>query len=202
MLGDSWTHLMARPLVRPLIGTWVRPNHLTTLRLLSGLAACACFALGTQAGMWWGGALWLVSAFLDRADGELARLGDMMSPAGHIYDYWTDDAVNALFFVSIGIGLRTSWLGNWAIAIGLLDGAALFLCNVFSEWLEQRSPPNTRAYSGKWGFDPDDALYLMGPLAWLGWLVPVLVGAAFGTTFMMTLTGVRLLRLRRVPVKK
>ena len=202
MLGDSWTHLMARPFVRPLIGTWVRPNHLTTLRLLSGLAACACFALGTQAGMGWGGALWLVSAFLDRADGELARLGDMMSPAGHIYDYLADNAVNALFFVSIGIGLRTSWLGNWAIAIGLLDGAALFLCNVFSEWLEQRIPANTRAYSGKWGFDPDDALYLMGPLAWLGWLMPVLVGAAFGTTFMMTLTGVRLLRLRRLPVKE
>ena len=197
MLGDSWTHLMARPFVRPLIGTWVRPNHLTTLRLISGLSACAGFALGSPAGMGWGGSLWLVSAFLDRADGELARLGNLMSPGGHIYDYWTDNAVNALFFVSIGIGLRSSFLGDWSIALGLLDGTALLLCNLFSEWLEQRSPPNTRAYSGKWGFDPDDALYLMGPFAWLGWLLPVLIGAAFGTTFMMALTGIRLLRLRR-----
>ncbi len=45
--GGSWTHLLARPLVRPMIGTRIRPNHLTTLRLLSGLAACACFASGT-----------------------------------------------------------------------------------------------------------------------------------------------------------
>jgi archaetidylinositol phosphate synthase len=200
MIGTSWTHLIARRLVRPLIGTWVRPNHLTTLRLLSGLAACASFALGTEAGMWWGGWLWLASAFLDRADGELARIGNMMSPGGHIYDYYVDNLVNVLFFVAIGFGLRSSWLGTWAIPLGLVSGVALLFCNLFSEWLERRSPPDTRAYAGKWGFDPDDALYLMGPLAWLGWLSPILVGAAIGTTAIMVLTGTRLLKLRRAQV--
>ncbi len=61
--------------------------------------------------------------------------------------------------------------------------------------LERRSPPDTRAYSGRWGFDPDDALYLMAPLAWLGWLAPILVGAAMGATAMMVITGLRLRRL-------
>lgn len=201
MIGSSWTHRMARPLVRPLIGTRVRPNHLTTLRLLSGLLACACFAVGSGSAMWWGGAAWLASAFLDRMDGELARMGDLMSPGGHLYDYYVDNAVNVLFFVSIGIGLRHSWLGRWAVPLGLLSGAGLLLCNIFSERLERRSPPDTRAYAGKWGFDPDDALYLMGPLAWLGWFAPILVGAAIGTTLMMTITGARLLRLRRDPVE-
>jgi archaetidylinositol phosphate synthase len=60
MIGTSWTHLLARQMVRPLLGTRVRPNHLTTLRLISGLAACLCFALGTNSGMIWGGVLWLV----------------------------------------------------------------------------------------------------------------------------------------------
>jgi archaetidylinositol phosphate synthase len=188
----SWTHLLARPLVRPLIGTWVRPNHLTTLRLLTGLAACAAFAWGN---MGWGGGLWLVSAFLDRADGELARMGKLMSPGGHLYDYYSDNVVNSLFFIAIGVGLRDSWLGPWAIGLGVLSGVALFLCNMFSEWLEQRSPPDTRAYSGRWGFDPDDALYLLGPLAWLGWLAPILVASAIGTTLMMAITGTRLLRM-------
>ena len=193
-MTTSWTHLLARPLVRPLIGTRVRPNHLTTLRLLTGLAACAAFAWGS---MWWGGSLWLVSAFLDRADGELARLGNLMSPAGHLYDYYSDNCINSLFFIAAGVGLRNSWLGDWAIVLGLLSGVALFLCNMFSEWLEQRSPPDTRAYSGRWGFDPDDALYLLGPLAWLGWLAPILVAAAIGTTLMMAITGMRLLRMPR-----
>ncbi len=201
MIGGSWTHLAARPLVRPLIGTWVRPNHLTALRLLSGLAACACFALGTRNGSVWGGVLWLVSAFLDRADGELARLGNLGTPGGHVFDYYVDNLVNGLFFVSVGIGLRQSWLGRWAIPLGILSGVALFACNVLSEWLEQRSPPNTRAYEGRWGFDPDDAFYLMAPLAWLGWMAPILVGAAVGTVMVTTLTGLRLIRLVRRPAQ-
>jgi phosphatidylglycerophosphate synthase len=197
MIGTSWTHRLARVLVRPLLGTWVRPNHLTTLRLLTGVAACVLLALGSTAGMWWGGGVWLLSAFLDRADGELARIGNMMSPGGHVYDYYADTFINAAFFVSVGIGLRHSWLGSWSLGLGLLSGLSMFLCSLFVEWLELRSPPGTRAYSGKWGFDPDDALYLMGPLAWLGWLGVILVGASVGATAMMVITGIRLLRLRR-----
>jgi len=194
-MHNSWTHLLARAAVRPLVGTSVRPNHLTTLRLLTGLAACGALALGTRGGDLWGGALWLVSAFLDRADGELARIGRMSSKAGHRYDYVTDVLINALFFVAIGVGLRHSWLGAWAVPLGLIAGAALALCSVWSEQLEARSGHAERAYSGRWGFDPDDALYLMAPFAWLGWLVPVLIGASIGTTVMMTITGVRLRRL-------
>ena len=128
MNGTSWTHLLARIMVAPMIGTGLRPNHLTTLRLLSGVAACVCFAFGTNAGMWWGGGLWLLSAFLDRADGELARIGNMMSRGGHIYDYYTDNLVNSLFFLAIGVGLRHSWLGHWAIPLGGGAGAAVARC--------------------------------------------------------------------------
>lgn len=192
---DSWTHKLARAAIRPLLGTSVTPNHLTWARLLTGLGACAALATGTQQGIWWGGTLWVLSAFLDRADGELARVGNMMSEAGHRFDYLVDNAVNALFFPAAGIGLRHSWLGGWAVGLGVLAGVSLLVCGWFSERLEQASPPGTRAYSGRWGFDPDDALYLLGPFAWLGWLPPVVVGAAVGATAMMLLTGVRLRRL-------
>ncbi len=197
MSNDTWTHAMARVTVRPLLGTRVRPNHLTTLRLLTGLAACACLALGPVPGAaGWGGALWVVSAFLDRADGELARIGNMMSPGGHRYDYLVDVWVNSLFFCAIGIGLRHASLlgydpGLWTIPLGLLAGGALLLCNWMSEIYERRVQ-STRIFSGGWGFHPDDALYLLGPAAWLGWLLPVLLGAAVGTSLMAVIIGVRL----------
>ncbi len=195
--GTSWTHLLARPLVRPLLGTGVRPNHLTTLRLLTGVVACVEFARGDGSSVMWGGIWWVVSAFLDRADGELARLGNMRSVQGHRYDYLADVAINTLFFLAIGIGLRGSWLGTWALPLGLLSGLAIWMTGLFAEWLEQRSPPGSKAYRGRWGFDPDDALYLMGPFAWLGWLAPVLLGASVGATVFMLITGWRLLRARR-----
>lgn len=197
MIGGSWTHLLARQAVRPLLGTPVRPNHLTTLRLGFGLAACLGFAWGSAAGMSWGGTLWLVSAFLDRADGELARIGNLSSPGGHLYDYWVDNLVNAAFFAAIGLGLRGGWLGPWSIGLGLLAAAGLLACNWTSERLERLSPPNTRAYAGRWGFDPDDALYLMAPAAWLGWLAPVLIGAAAATPVIAAITLLRLIALQR-----
>jgi archaetidylinositol phosphate synthase len=162
------------------------------------VAACAALASGTAAGQWWGGALWLVSAFLDRADGELARVGNMMSPGGHRYDYYADSAVNSLFFVAIGVGLHHSWLGAWSIGLGFIGGAAMLLCSVLAEWLEAASPAGTRAVSGRWGFDPDDALYLMTPFAWLGWLAPILIGGSIGATLMAFIIAARLLRARRM----
>ena len=195
MIGTSWTHRLARVFVRPLVGTGVTPNHLTTLRLITGVLACLMLAVGEPVWDWWGGWLWLVSAFLDRADGELARIGNMSTPGGHMYDYVVDNAVNAGFFFAIGIGLRHSALGDAAIGLGLLSGISLFVCGYWSEALERRQGPDTKAYSGAFGFDPDDLLYLLAPAAWLGWLLPILLGASIGATAMMLLTGWRLRRL-------
>ncbi len=198
MIQTTWSHLFVRVFVRPLIGTGVTPNHLTTLRLLTGVAACAAVALGTPAGRGWGGALWLLSALLDRADGELARLGNMMSEAGHRYDYLVDTGVTALFFVALGIGARDAWLGPWSVPLGLLAGGALLLSNRWSEALENRTGRVARAFSGAWGFDLDDLLYLLAPVAWLNWNLPVLIAAALGTSIAAALV---LVRLRRLPAE-
>ena len=206
-MNDTWTHRLARLVVRPLIGTGIRPNHLTTLRLLTGLIACLCLAAGPARHhltfhhlAFWGGLFWIVSAFLDRADGELARLGDMMSPGGHRYDYLVDNGINSLFFLAIGIGLtRTQLHGHhlhdWPLALGIVASCALFGCNWMSERYEERVP-DRRILSGGWGFHPDDALYLLGPAAWAGLLLPILVGAAIGTGIMAVVILVRLLRLQ------
>ena len=207
MSNDTWTHGMARFCVRPLIGTGVTPNHLTTLRLATGLGACACLAVGPHLaapGAWalWGGLLWVLSAFLDRADGELARIGDMMSPGGHRYDYMVDNGINCLFFLCIGIGLTGATLfgytlGLWSVVLGAVAAASLFLCNWMSERYEEQVP-GERTFEGAWGFHLDDALYLLGPAAWFGLLLPILLGAAVGTTVMAVVVLVKLLRLRRV----
>lgn len=192
----SWTHKLTRVLVRPLVGTAVTPNHLTTGRLLTGLAACVAFMVGAPAWDLWGGVLWILSCLLDRADGELARLAKASSPSGHLYDYWCDVVVNGLFFLAIGIGLRNGDLGGWAIAMGALAGATVSLASVLSEILEARNPDGGKAYAGILGFDFDDILYLFGPAAWFGWFPYLLVGAAVGGPVFAALTLWRLWRGR------
>ena len=195
MIGDSWTHRLARVVVRPLVGTSIAPNHLTTVRLVSGLAACVAFAVGEVPWTIWGGVLWVVSAFFDRADGELARLAGTTSPEGHAYDYFCDVAVNGLFFVGIGVGLRGSGLGRWSVALGMLASFSVIAASLLSEQLERREGSGKKAYTGRWGFDFDDVLYLFGPVAWLGWLYPLLLGAAVGAPVFALWTWIRLQRL-------
>jgi archaetidylinositol phosphate synthase len=195
MTGTSWSHRLARHLVRPLVGTGITPNHVTTLRLVTGLLACAALLPAGGAWLGWAGWLWLVSALLDRADGELARIGNMSTPGGHRYDFLVDNVVNSGFFIALGLGLRDSASGLTAVALGLSTGAALYICGYWSETLERLEGPGSKAYSGAFGFDPDDLLYLLTPIVWLGWRLQLLVAACSGATFMMILTGMRLRRL-------
>ena len=188
----SWTHRLARKAVRPLIGTGVTPNDLTTARVVTGVASCAAFMIGDPAWEVWGGLLWLVSCFLDRADGELARIGGMSSPGGHLYDYYSDVAINALFFAAIGIGLRDGFLGHASIALGIIAGSTVALASVLSERLEKMAATGDKAYAGVFGFDFDDVLYLFAPAVWVGLSMPLVIGASIGGPVFAVITWQRL----------
>ena len=191
---ESWTHKMARIAVRPLIDTAITPNHLTTARFVTGLFACAAFAWGPSAGFW-AGLWWLVSAFLDRADGELARLSGKTSRGGHLYDYVTDVIINSLVFISIGIGLSHSAHSVLPTMLGMVAGCTIAGAAILSEKIERSGKIDGKAYEGAGGFDFDDILYVLTPIAWLGWTYPLLVGAALGgpTFFVLTWRQMRAL---------
>ena len=197
MANDTWNHAAARVLVRPLLGTPVKPDHITTVRVITGAASLLLLAWATPAAILWAGVLWIVSGFLDRADGELARIGNMQSRRGHLYDYYSDVALNSLFFLAAGFAVRHSWLHAWAVPLGLVGCLAMLLCCWWSEIYEDASGPGVRTWEGAWGFQPDDALYLLAPLMWLGWLAPVVVAAAVCTSVMAAVILVRLIGLKR-----
>ncbi len=83
MSHNTWMHRAVRPVARSLARTRVTPNQVNTLRLVAGLAAAA-FAEGSET---WRAGTFLLGMFLDRADGELARLSGKISPRGHTYDW-------------------------------------------------------------------------------------------------------------------
>lgn len=197
VLGRSWTHRLALIFVRPLANTPITPNHLTFARLISGLAACYCFATGERELIIWGGWIWILSALLDRADGELARVSGKTSAWGHKFDMFCDSAVTSLFFVAGGFGLRSTELGNWAIAIGLAGGFGVLAAEYFAEQIDKRTDdPADRAYSGYAGFDFDDVLYLFAAIAWLDWFMPFIVGASIGAPVFALLTFYKWRKIR------
>jgi len=198
----SWTHRLTRVMVRPLVNTAVTPNHLTTARLISGVAACGAFAVGDATWDFWGGVIWIVSCLLDRADGELARLSGKTSPGGHHYDYVCDVIVNGVLFLAIGIGLRDGAFGGWAIALGVLASIAIVVASVLAEIMEKADDSGQKTWSGVAGFDFDDMLYLFAPFAWLGWFPYILIGAAIVAPVLMAVTTWRFYGQSRSDVAK
>ncbi len=201
MVGDSWTHKIARVCILPLVNTPITPNHLTTVRLITGVAACSLFAIGSTEWNLYGGFLWILSAFMDRADGELARVSDKTSPWGHKYDYFSDVVVTALFFFGIGIGLRDSALlninlGLWTIVMGITASAGVIAAEILAEIIDQsQKDTGEKAYAGFAGFDFDDVIYLFAPVVWLNLHLPFLIGASVGAPVFALLTWFRFKKL-------
>ena len=121
----------------------------------------------------------------------------MTSAAGHQYDYQVDLWINSAFFLAAGVGLRHSWLGHLAPPLGLEAALAMVACLWLSEVYEKLSGPGVRTWNGGFGFHLDDALYLLAPIVWLGWMAPILVAAAVCSTLMAAVILVRYLGLRR-----
>jgi archaetidylinositol phosphate synthase len=196
---QTYAHSFARIFVRPLIGTRIRPNHLTALRLVSGLAACALLSVGTRYTAAWSGVLWVVSCMLDRADGELARMGDLRSDSGKVLDFYSDMILDSFWFLGAGIGLRHSPLGESAVLLGILTCGSMLLIMWSSELFERLSAPGVKAFGFKRvkRFHPDDALFLLAPFTWLGWLVPILVAASACTPIFAIAITLRYFVLKR-----
>jgi phosphatidylglycerophosphate synthase len=177
---SSWDVRLARVLVRPLRHTPLTPNGLTTLGLLASLIAATLMASGDPRRAALGGGLFMLAVLVDHMDGEFARLTGLTSRFGHYYDHVAAGLGYVSLFVGLGIGLQGGWLGSWApVAGGIAAGsiAAIFLIRVFLEETAGRA----MVAQGNWrGFEPEDALYLVGPVAWLGLLAPFLLAAAVG----------------------
>jgi archaetidylinositol phosphate synthase len=196
-LNQTYAHAFARMLVRPLIGTPVRPNHLTLLRLALGLCACALLTLGTGVATAWSGVLWILTCVLDRADGELARMANLRSESGKVLDYYTDMLLDAGWFLCVGIGLRHGPLGNTAVILGAITCVAMLLCMGYAEMFERLSGPGVKAWNGVQHFHPDDALFLLPLLTWAGWVGPVLVVASICTSLLAIVFMARYVALER-----
>ncbi len=177
---SPWDVRLARALVRPLRHTPLTPNMLTTVGLLCSLVAAALMAAGDPRRAALGGGLFVLAVLVDHMDGEFARLTGLTSRFGHYYDHVAAGLGYVSLFVGLGIGLQGGWLGAWApIAGGIAAGsiAAIFLIRVF---LEETAGRALVAQANWRGFEPEDALYVVGPVAWFGALAPFLLAAAVG----------------------
>jgi archaetidylinositol phosphate synthase len=175
-----WDQRLAHALMQPLATTRVTPNQITTLSLVVGWLAAWLYASGGAA-VHMGGLCFMVSFWLDHADGELARMSGRTSSVGHHYDLAAGGAVLIALFLGIGIGLRDGALGAWSIGLGIAAGVATAVIFVLRMELERRAGKAASRQPSLLGFELEDVMYLVGPITWLGLLQPFLIVAGIGT---------------------
>ncbi|SDB60662.1 CDP-alcohol phosphatidyltransferase family protein [Belnapia rosea] len=195
MSANTVIHRIVRPAVRVIAPTGVTPNHVTTLRLVTGTAAAVAFAMG---GVLWpaiGGGIFVLSMLLDRADGELARQTGQSSPGGYWYDIISDCASNVMAMIGIGIGLHDV-LGVWGPVLGIVAGAGIgaLFWQLFGLSLAQ---PRGWEFSPGLILDPDDALILVPIFVWTGTAVPMIIVAAVVTPLAALWLGLQGWRAKR-----
>jgi phosphatidylglycerophosphate synthase len=200
MTGAPWDQRLARVLVRPLVGTPIRPNHITTLSLALALGAGALYGTGEAVAANWAAALFVLARFLDHADGELARLTSRASRFGHHYDFAVGGLSSAALFMGIGVGLRQGIVGEWSLAAGIAAGSCALIAMALGLGVEARQSPRPGTYYPAFGgFELEDGIYLVAPLTWLGALLPFFVLAATGQVVFCLWMLHKFVRARRTP---
>ena len=197
---QPWDQRFARVLVRPLVGTPVSPNQLTFVTLLLALAGAGLFVPSDPALADWGAGIFVLGRFLDHCDGELARQSGRTSKLGYYLDYVSGALSYAALFICLGIGLRDSFLGDWAMALGAAGAVSAFISmfvNLGIDKLKKLENGDAVGYPGFAGFELEDGIYLLAPIVWAGFSLPFFALAGAGAVVYTLWTLALLLRLSR-----
>jgi len=96
------------PLVKGLIKMGLTPNAITTIGLLLNICVAVIFIVGAEKGhrndfsyVGWAGALVLFAGLFDMLDGQVARLGNMSSTFGALFDSVLDRYSESVMFLGI-----------------------------------------------------------------------------------------------------
>lgn len=105
---QSGIYRVINPLVRLLIRMGLTPNMVTTIGLILNIGVAVIFIAGAEEGrrgdlsyVGWAGALILFAGLFDMLDGQVARLGNMSSPFGALYDSVLDRYSELILFLGI-----------------------------------------------------------------------------------------------------
>ncbi len=173
------------------------PNHITMTSIVVGLFASALvlwgsrFGLSPYLGLALGGVTLQVQSILDSCDGELARLRYQYSTLGQWLDNLSDDIVDNLFVLAVGLATGGLWQ---TIAIAAV--ATRGVVAVYTYVTVYRKTGTGDVFAFRWWFEveqatPDDVYDKTSITTWIRslgrrdtyvmlWMIAALAGFPYG----------------------
>jgi CDP-diacylglycerol--glycerol-3-phosphate 3-phosphatidyltransferase len=107
-IGQATAYKILNPFVRLLVQMKVTPNAITTIGLILNIFGAVVFIFGAEFGdrgdlryVGWGGGIILFAGVFDMLDGQVARIGNMTSKFGALYDSVLDRYSELIMFLGI-----------------------------------------------------------------------------------------------------
>ncbi len=169
--GLPWDSRLARRVAVPVAAAGISPNAVTTFGLAMGVGSGILFAVGGHAAGW-AALMFVCAVFTDHVDGEVARLTHKTSLFGHFYDHVAAALSYAAMVIGAGIGLRNGVYGAWSVAAGLSAGLPVLGIMFVRLTVSIERGPDAIRQPIFLGFEPEDTLYVVGPLVWIDGFTP------------------------------
>jgi len=192
--GGPYDQRIARQIIRPFARTPLTPNMVTAVSFAFGLASSFTFAFAIETMAGWAALLFMLAVLTDHMDGELARMTGKTSTIGHHLDYIVGTLNYAALFIGLGVGLSRGPMGDEALALGLTVGIANPAICALRMLMDSRYGAEAVEHPAAGGFEIEDFIYLIGPIAWLGWIEYFFLVYGLGTFGYLIFTIVSLLR--------
>jgi archaetidylinositol phosphate synthase len=172
---------LAEFVVRPFARAPISPNMLTVFGMLVGLTSCWLFSRGDPVLANWGGLCFMFGVFMDHVDGAHARSSGKTSRFGHYLDHFGAATTYCAGFIGIGLGASGALTGEWGPWLGLITAISITVIFSVRIRVELQHGADVVEQTPRAGFEIEDILYLVGPVAWLGWLEGFILAAGIGT---------------------
>ena len=157
----------------------VTPNMVTGTSILVGVLAAGLFAQG-GAVAYWGAGVFVVVVWMDHVDGELARQTGTTSEFGHYFDHAAAMLNYVMMFVGAGFGLSEGIEGISGLLLGIGAGIGVAAIMSVRVYAEERISRSFVKQTVRAGFEIEDVLYIVAPIAWFGGLDYFILLAGIG----------------------
>ncbi len=187
-----WDQKIGRWIARPFVATPVRPNHVTAVDLIIGVASGVAIAFDYPDV---GGVLFLIARLVDCVDGELARLQGTSSKFGEYFDLVTGLTTYLAFFAGLAAWSYAHVRSEYVTILLVVVLAAVIVNTVLLLTRQHLLRDRSEEFPTFGRINLEDGAYLIPVGLWLGYpfetFAVVTIGAALFVTWHSLLTAYR-----------
>ncbi len=160
-----WDQRIGHWIARRIAGTRLRPNHVTAVDLVVGLASGVAIAIDHPD---LGALLFLVARLIDCVDGELARIQGTSSKFGEYFDLFAGTCTYLSFFAGLAVWSYLHENGEFVSVLLLIVLAAVMLNTVLLLVRQKLLHDRTEEFPTLGRLNLEDGAYLIPVGIWLG----------------------------------